>query len=332
VAEPKHPQRITQPDEPENLRITCEIDPEPAAPRPRLHVLHMIDQGSAGQFFVLAEGKDVRAGRQHEFEAQLAHPGVSREHALFTLKSGVAYVRDLNSRNGTSVNGVRILETTRLYQGDLVSLGSVQLRYSLDHEDAIQRLRALREAALRDHLTSTYNRRHFEERLVSEVAFSLRHGTPLALLLFDLDYFKRVNDQYGHQAGDAVLRAFAEHLMRNVRTEDVVARWGGEEFAVLARGTAREGALALAERMRKGVQELSIRHGGRELRVTTSVGVSHTQGRELALSASQLVRNADEALYEAKRRGRNNAAHHAEVNTRSTQTQPLTPVRDSEPG
>jgi diguanylate cyclase (GGDEF)-like protein len=104
------------------------------------------------------------------------------------------------------------------------------------------------EAALRDPLTRAYNRRYFDDRLFSELSFARRHGAPLGLLMVDLDHFKRINDVYGHQAGDVVLRVVAATIQRLMRPEDVVARYGGDEFVVIARGTTLRNAEILAER------------------------------------------------------------------------------------
>ncbi len=151
-----------------------------------------------------------------------------------------------------------------------------------------------------DPLTGVYNRRHFSERLLAELAG--RHGST-AVLLFDLDHFKSVNDRFGHLTGDAVLRAAADRIDSVVRGSDCLARWGGEEFAVLAPGTDREGAILLAERARSALAEQPVEVDGAVIELTVSAGVAvlgpDSQSHDLLLDA------ADEALYEAKRAGRN---------------------------
>lgn len=255
---------------------------------------------------------------------ELSDQGVSRIHATFTVRGDAAFVRDAGSRNGTYVNGTRIARPVRLTPGDVVALGAVRMRYSLDSEEELARLNQLRDAALRDHLTGTYNRRHFEERLASELAYAVRHGTTLALLLLDLDCFKRINDEHGHPAGDAVLRAFAQMLLKNVRTEDVVARWGGEEFVVLARGTDGRGGVILGERLRRGALQLRIPVNGVELCISTSIGVSAVTPGVTGVNALQLLRLADLALYEAKHAGRNRV-----VDVDSLPSAKLTPIDKS---
>jgi len=158
-----------------------------------------------------------------------------------------------------------------------------------------------------DGLTSVYNRRCFDERLVSEWGRAVRNGSALSVLLLDVDYFKRFNDRYGHQAGDDCLRRVAEALRAGLRRPgDLLARYGGEEFACLLPDTGLAGALIVAEQLAQGVRDLAIEHAGSGVArmVTVSVGACSKgdvqQGAPLAL-----LRSADEQLYVAKSRGRN---------------------------
>ncbi|MBI3183793.1 MAG: diguanylate cyclase [Myxococcales bacterium] len=154
-----------------------------------------------------------------------------------------------------------------------------------------------------DGLTQLANHRHFQERLRDEFRRAQRYDDPLSLLLLDLDYFKSVNDELGHKAGDQVLREVASSLRRSVRETDLVARYGGEEFAVLLPKTQLPGALTVAERVSVDVASLRLGPSG-SLRVTVSLGVSGYPGRAI-VSSDQLFRAADDALYRAKRDGRN---------------------------
>jgi diguanylate cyclase (GGDEF)-like protein len=174
--------------------------------------------------------------------------------------------------------------------------------------------RRLEEISVRDALTGLYNRRYFGDRLGHEFERSSRHGRPVALLMFDIDHFKRINDTYGHQTGDDVLRAVAQTLINQTRTIDVICRYGGEEFAALLPETPFDGALLLAERLREHValMELKARahdHGNgpatdRPVRCTISVGLAMLD-RETMKTPDSLVAAADEALYVAKNGGRN---------------------------
>jgi two-component system cell cycle response regulator len=170
----------------------------------------------------------------------------------------------------------------------------------LDLEDRILRL------ASTDPLTGVLNRRVFIERMDAEIHRSGRQNAPFSLLLMDIDHFKEINDRFGHQAGDLVLRRFVEQLSVSVRPYDFVGRYGGEEFVVGLAGADNEKAGIIAERMRQGVQAMSIEvaKGPPPIHVTASFGVaSFLPGSEETVDS--LTRRADEAMYRAKHRGRN---------------------------
>jgi diguanylate cyclase (GGDEF)-like protein len=188
------------------------------------------------------------------------------------------------------------------FLGAIFVLGSVRL---FGH--TIKVVAHYRNDSLTDGLMGIHNRRYFDARLDEECAHTERHGSPLSLLLIDLDKFKLVNDVHGHRAGDGVLRDLGHLLRREVRRSDVVARYGGEEIAILAPDTGLQGARMLAERIRAEVcrHDFSRYANGREpLSCTVSVGVSTTVGGA-ANEAAVLVERADAALYRAKETGRN---------------------------
>jgi diguanylate cyclase (GGDEF)-like protein/PAS domain S-box-containing protein len=166
---------------------------------------------------------------------------------------------------------------------------------------------ALRMQSVRDALTGLYNRRYLEEVLDRETRRAGRAGQSMGILMLDLDHFKRFNDTYGHDAGDAVLRETAAFLLKNVRAEDFVCRYGGEEFVVILPTADLEGSTARGEKLRSKMRELSIMHQGKSLgMVTLSVGVAAFPAH--AMSPKELMAAADAALYEAKRGGRDQVA------------------------
>ncbi len=171
-------------------------------------------------------------------------------------------------------------------------------------EQLLQAQDALREQATHDGLTGLWNRTSILEILEKEAARTTREGTPLALLMADLDYFKRINDTYGHPAGDTVLRESARRLRANVRTYDAIGRYGGEEFLVVLPGCDRSNGLIQAERLRQAVNSEPIRAAESDIDVTCSLGLSW-QDRWAAADSKALLQAADEALYNAKRAGRN---------------------------
>jgi two-component system, cell cycle response regulator len=153
-----------------------------------------------------------------------------------------------------------------------------------------------------DALTGLHNRRHVEEYLARLVSLARRNAEPIAVLIIDIDHFKSVNDGHGHDAGDAVLREVADRMVRSVRLEDMVGRWGGEEFLVVLPNTGADGAGELAERLRRVVADEPCQLGdGGSIQVTISVGCAAS----LMDDAGTLVRSADVAMYRAKESGRN---------------------------
>lgn len=156
--------------------------------------------------------------------------------------------------------------------------------------------------AAKDQLTDLWNRRTFDQRLKESVAHQERHEGTFSLLLIDIDHFKRINDRYGHMAGDDVLRRFADVLRERLRQNDVAARWGGEEFAVLADGASLENGRLLAEQIRGAVAD-EVFPGAES--TTVSIGVAEFGSGE---NEDDLLQRADQALYEAKRLGRNRVA------------------------
>jgi len=188
-----------------------------------------------------------------------------------------------------------------------VSLGRRQLHYSIVHDVTDKRrLEArLQRMATRDQLTGSYNRHAFFHRAKNELARARRFSHPLSVLMCDLDYFKEINDTYGHAVGDEVLRAFALRCRADFRQNDVFARLGGEEFAALLVETDAEQAMAVAERIRAMAEAMVIPSEAGDLTVTVSIGVAALNGED---SIKDLLKRADEALYEAKKAGRNTVA------------------------
>ncbi|HYH41272.1 MAG TPA: diguanylate cyclase [Burkholderiales bacterium] len=160
------------------------------------------------------------------------------------------------------------------------------------------------ELATTDSLTGVYNRRTFKELAEPQLSRSRRAHMPVSLLMLDLDHFKRINDTYGHLAGDDVLKAFAVLVRNCLRKEDLLARYGGEEFVVLLPGASQTSAAALAERIREQASAVPMDANGHRVRVTVSIGAASEAGDTLP-SLEAMLGRADEALYQAKREGRN---------------------------
>lgn len=255
-----------------------------------------------GQLFRIGDGGDLGRGASVSFH--LPDEQISRRHARLRTNGDVVVIQDLDSTNGTFVNGRRIA-VQQLENGDTIRLGaSIVLRFTLLSEIDGELQKQILESALRDGLTKAYNKRFFETRLEEEVAFSLRQEAKLALILFDLDFFKNVNDTHGHLAGDYLLSELALLVMNTIRREDIFARIGGEEFAILARGLDLEQAAEFAERLRAIVAAHNFSFEGVKIPLTTSLGVAAIPSESIT-SPQDFIAASDGALYSAKAKGRN---------------------------
>jgi two-component system cell cycle response regulator len=261
------------------------------------------------------EADETVLGRGHGCRVRIEDTALSRRHCRILKREGGYLIEDLGSTNGTFVDGEPVREARRLEDGGRIQMGrDTVLKFSIQDELEMRATRRLYESAMHDPLTGVYNRRYLDDHLQSEFAFAARHGTSLSLLLIDADHFKRINDTWGHAAGDTALRALAEDLRRSVRAEDMIARFGGEEFAVLAREINAEGARAVAERIRGLVEGNPVRFeppagteggAGQLVAITVSIGVATMTAQRIFASADALLEAADEALYRAKEAGRN---------------------------
>jgi diguanylate cyclase (GGDEF)-like protein len=243
-------------------------------------------------------------GRGVEADVRLVEEMMSRKHCRLVVEDSGTYLEDLGSSNGTFVNGARV-DRLKLNDGDKIQIGQttiLKFTYHDSLEESFQK--QMYDSALRDGLTKLYNKKYFQDRIRTEVAFTSRHRAALSLILFDIDHFKNVNDTHGHLAGDKVLAALAAHVTKLVRGEDVFARYGGEEFAVLCRQTDVRNAEKLAERIRASVQQLQIVFNGERIPITISVGVAMIPDGGID-DVDAFIGATDEMLYKAKRGGRN---------------------------
>lgn len=286
-------------------RAVATADPVEAASRPIY--LIVVSGGTPGAMLRL-EPEITRLGRSHENSVRFSDLGVSRRHATIVGDAqGVVWLNDLDSTNGTFLNGNRVpgLVPHRLQNGDRVRFGgSVVVKFvRLDPCDE-QFQRELFERSVRDPLTGLYNRAFFLDQVGPLAEQGDARGLGLAVLLLDIDHFKRVNDAHGHDAGDAVLREVAVVLRESTRTEDLVARYGGEEFIVGLPVAAPDQATDRAERIRANLAARRIKVHGDSLRVTASLGLSFAQSGRVG-SLTSLITAADLCLYQAKNAGRN---------------------------
>ena len=236
------------------------------------------------------------------------------ENCMFmqTLKDGEAREGEewLIRRDG-SCFPVKITITPIFEQGQ--KNGAVVVFHDITEQR--NRQDALLQLATTDSLTGASNRRHFLDQLDAELARQRRHGGLASLLMTDLDFFKRINDEFGHAAGDAVLGHFVHIVRQTVRRSDVIGRMGGEEFAILLPGDGINGARELAERLRRAFESNPVKIGNVLIPATVSIGISDLRADDM--SADAPLHRADEALYSAKEAGRNRTALYDPAWTRS---------------
>lgn len=247
------------------------------------------------------DGGEVDIGRDDGVTFRIDSDLVSRRHASIRRVAGKLAIADLGSTNGTFVNDVRI-KTHTLADGDQIKIGKVVLKFTMSAVEAQYHEQIVLLASM-DALTGAYNKRYFEEAL--RKAFGPTHGTtvPLSLILFDIDHFKKINDTWGHAAGDAVLRQVTDIVRGQVRNRDVFCRVGGEEFALLLDGASLADARRAAELVRRTIEMTAFTFEGKRIPVTVSLGAAERLPPDS--SPESLYRRADARLYEAKRSGRN---------------------------
>lgn len=197
--------------------------------------------------------------------------------------------------------------TKPFHDDELVARARVHIKLKLLQDELRKKNQLLEELSRTDGLTGLLNRRYLMELLTAEVHKTERYHHPFSLVMLDIDFFKKINDTFGHVTGDAALKMVGQVLRREVRACDVAARFGGEEFAILLPQTDREGALTAAERLRKAIEAAEVASRGYVLHVTASFGVA-TYPSEGIESVEDLVTRADKALYRAKSEGRNRVA------------------------
>jgi len=246
--------------------------------------------------------KPLLIGRTVECDIQLADDCISRRHCSLLPCETEVVVFDLNSTNGSYVNGNQV-SSQPLKNGDRLTIGRSIFKFlSGDHvehayHEEIYRLKTT------DSLTGAFNKRYFEDELRHELSRFFRHRHALSLLMMDIDHFKKINDEYGHLAGDKVLAELGAIIYSSIRFEDTFSRYGGEEFALLMPEMNLFNAADSAERLRKLISNTAFKFEDYELQVTISIGVAEA-GADTN-KPEDLVLAADKCLYEAKRSGRN---------------------------
>jgi len=254
----------------------------------------------------LEPGSTLTIGR--DATCELAFPEVlslSRVHAQVRYSEGGVVVDDLDSTNGTFVNDRRVTGLFSLASGDRIQFGALHFKFFREEDVEAAYHEAIHQLVMQDGLTEIANRRKFNEELSREFARAVRHERPLAVIVFDIDSFKQINDGMGHLCGDFVLKRLARICGKRLRPEQVFARVGGDEFAILSPETRLAGVEILAERLRASIEEHRFETDMVQdsFHITCSFGCAEMT--ESMTSEDQLIDAADKVLYTAKNAGRN---------------------------
>jgi len=263
---------------------------EPVPGHACLVVLHAGLQSEIGRRYVI-ENSGICIGRGRDNDIVLNSDAVSRRHTRLELRNNEVFVIDLESTNGTYVNEEsRLTSERRLTRGDLLKVGDTIFKYLSGVDVEAQYHDMIFRMAVTDGLTNLSNRQQLDKLLNEEIQRCQRSPRPLSVLLLDIDYFKKINDQYGHLAGDSVLRGLASAMSKRMRPSDRLGRYGGEEFCAILPDTSLEGAVVFAEGLRSLAESCVFAADDKHIKVSISIGVA-------AWTA--------EMLYSAKRNGRN---------------------------
>lgn len=261
---------------------------------------------SMGQLHLLKEGEFI-VGRSKESSIVVHDDGISRQHFKIIVRDNQVSIEDLGSTNGTYVNGMKVKQQL-LEDKDTIQISSETIMtFSYVSDLEAQKQSQIYKMANFDAVTQARTKSYFLDQIDQEFSHAKRKDLQLSLLIFDLDFFKHVNDTYGHPAGDYVLKKVADIAHATIRNEDLFARYGGEEFVILMRDTSEEDAVRLAERLRQNVEAQIFDFEGKTIKVTLSAGVSTLRENNFS-NVDVMIRIADEYLYFAKQNGRNRVA------------------------
>ena len=263
-------------------------------------VIYSSDARQFGKRHVLTN-EALSLGRGSENNVVLENDSVSRRHCRIEKRNRHWWVLDLDSTNGTYVND-ELVKEYQLRRGDQIKVGDTILKFLSGSDVEAQYHETIYRMTIVDGLTGVHNKRFLLESLEREMPRARRHKRPLSLLMFDIDHFKSINDTYGHLAGDYVLKELATVVKGRLRPDDVLGRYGGEEFGVALPETPLAGAVAIAEELRRLIETHEFVFEGEHIRVTVSVGAAQLgEGQDVL----EFIKTADEKLYAAKRGGRN---------------------------
>ena len=248
---------------------------------------------------------DIIIGRNWKSDICIRDPSISKEHlAVYSETNGKISIKDLNSTNGTYINEHIIESQTKvsLNDNDIIKLGNVGLKFLYRGNHEISSIIKNYQKSFFDMLTGVGNRFMLEVKSPELFHISKRTKTPLSLILFDIDFFKKINDTHGHQAGDFILKQVGQLLRSSFRSDDLLTRCGGEEFCVILQSKI-DNAQKSIEKIRKTIEHQTFNYNDKNLKITLSAGITERVRKDK--SWKNMYERADQALYKSKNTGRN---------------------------
>jgi len=291
--------KISTPTPATILASTLEINTEKNDLDPYLVILSGLDQGK--QYRLHRQFNAI--GRNGNTDINIMDSKVSRNHGTLIIYPDCIVFKDNQSTNGSYVNDIRI-QSQEIEASARIRIGNTIMKIEYKKASEVKIENALYNAANTDNLTKILNRHAFMSRAEEEVLSCIQNNERLAIIMCDVDHFKRINDNFGHPAGDRILMDLAEVLQSQMRKNDMLARYGGEEFIMLLRNEETDSIAKLAERTRQKVEQYDFSFEDTQIPTTLSIGVCNRTGIEIH-SLSALIKEADNALYQAKNNGRN---------------------------
>jgi diguanylate cyclase (GGDEF)-like protein len=260
----------------------------------------------AGSLFQLSVDSVLRIGRDNLSDVVLDGLEISRYHAeIYFQEKSIPIVKDISS-NGILLNRKAYNKTEQILRhNDSIQIGNDHLFKFVYFDDVeINSQIQLYNATLTDPLTGIGNKRYFSDSFDKEFSYHVRYQLFMGLLIIDIDHFKKINDEHGHQMGDEIIKRFAQRIKKILRNESSIARIGGEEFTVIVRNTSEKGIISVAQRIRHTINSAPFEICGKDVKLTASIGISvfSTKSKN---SKKKLFEEADRRLYKAKENGRN---------------------------
>lgn len=278
---------------------TSDFDSEDGVSTPKVLRIHPVDAGAG---LISIDSQPFVFGREKSCSVTIQDDSASRRHSEIVQQGDDWYIVDLNSTNGTWVNEQRI-QSQKLHAGDCIRVGRWTYKYFDKENMEASYHESVYQMMTQDSLTGAWNRRYLDDVLKREICHHKRTGQPICLLMIDLDHFKTINDEHGHQVGDDVLAEFGKRIQSCIRVSDIFCRFGGDEFAVLMVNSDRQSSGVVCDRIMKSINSEPFATSVGDIECSISCGFAQCT-IDNSLTVEEFIALADKRLYEAKKTGR----------------------------